>query len=178
MVCIFRSKQLPPSSPNEAVGSQSEWNQPIDYKEGRDLKTAPPWKHVPCLYLLLRAFILSSECGKKKKKKKPLQFVYDGEADGAGKERRERERSKYKIKSRPVSCSAHFVVLCDTIQVQDTGLARCHDCRLLISANTARNLLRGKCQMCRRRVRVSINWRQILKNLRSILYWSGWKIHF
>lgn len=40
MVRIFRSKQLlpPPLSPNEAVGSQSEWNQPIDYREGRDLR--------------------------------------------------------------------------------------------------------------------------------------------
>lgn len=52
MVRIFRSKQLPPSlSPNEAVGSQSEWNQPIDYREGRDLRRGAAKKRIPCLYL-------------------------------------------------------------------------------------------------------------------------------
>lgn len=60
--------------------------------------------HSLSLSRLLRAFILSS-C--------------TAEAESGRK--REREESKYKIKSRPASCSAHFVVLCDMMQVQATG---------------------------------------------------------
>lgn len=130
-------------------------NRPIDYRNGGDLR----WVHentlpvsiphsLQCAFICLVIWKLQI-----------LEFVYSGDWEW---QRKRESRGEVNIKLKP-SCLM-FSSLCSALwYVTGTGYraGRWHDCRLLISANTARNLLRGKCQMCQRRA--CEQWRQILK---------------
>lgn len=117
----------PPPSPNEAVSSQSECKQPIDYGAEKRKDLEKNKKNTLAVSNLDFLVLSSHHHGVEKKKNKQTFSLCHGKADSGGENKKQ----------------------CDLTQVPTTVERRGeweergerHDCRLRISANTASNLL-------------------------------------